>query len=104
MYKDKDKQKEANRAAKAKWKAKQGIPEAEGIPVEYPDEQGIPRIVKGGICWCCGNDIPINTTCCGTCSWSGRAQAKRAGRRVLRIGEPAYEDMITKKQTARIIC
>lgn len=38
MYKDKDKQKEAAKAAKRRWKAKQGIPDA-GIP------QGIPAVV-----------------------------------------------------------
>ena len=56
------------------------------------------RIVAGGVCWCCGNDIPINTICCGPCSWSGEAQAKRAGRHVLRIGDRAYEDMITESR------
>lgn len=31
-------------------------------------------------CWCCGNDIPGGTVCCGPCAWSGRAKEKRAGR------------------------
>ncbi len=50
-------------------------------------------IVKGGICWCCGSDINDSLICCGPCSWTGLAKAQRAGRRVLTIGEAAYEDM-----------
>ena len=40
MYKDKDRQRQANKQAKARWKAKQGIPSDEGIP------QGIPLDVQ----------------------------------------------------------
>jgi len=47
MYKDKDKQREANRAAKARFKAKQGIPVEQGIP-GIP-EQGIPPDVQATI-------------------------------------------------------
>ena len=43
MYKDPEQQKQANREAKARWKAKQGIP-SEGIPVGY--SKGIPVGVK----------------------------------------------------------
>lgn len=98
MYKDKEKQREAAKTAKARWKAKQGIPQVQGIPVEYPDKEGIPRqgilgIVKGGICWCCGSDINMALTCCGPCAWTGKAKAKRAGREPPSIGQPAWEEM-----------
>jgi len=57
MYKDKEAQKAANRAAKARWKTKQGIPE--GIP-----EQGIPGYSVEGIPAtfrdACGNEHPID--------------------------------------------
>ena len=54
-YKDKDKQREANKRAKERWKAKRadiavrealGIP-VEGIPVEGIPAQGIPSITQG---------------------------------------------------------
>ncbi len=54
MYKDKAKQKEANRLAKARQRAKENAV--------------IPK------CWCCGNVIPEGTVCCGPCAWSGRAK------------------------------
>ena len=50
MYKDKEKQKEANRAAKARFKAKQGIPVEQGIPdIPGIPEQGIPPDVQATI-------------------------------------------------------
>ncbi len=49
--------------------------------------------VKGGICWCCGADIHTALVCCGPCTGSGKAEAQRAGREPLVIGQQAWEDM-----------
>lgn len=52
MYKDKDRQREANKQAKERWKAKQAdkyVREALGIPKEGIPERGIPPIVDEGI-------------------------------------------------------
>ena len=49
MYKDKDKQREANRKAKERWKAKRAdiyVREALGIPVEGVPERGIPPVER----------------------------------------------------------
>ena len=44
------------------------------------------QLVKGGVCWCCGAEIESILVCCGSCAWSGRAKAKRAGVAPPRIG------------------
>ena len=62
MYKDKDKQKQAAREAKTRWKAKQGdkfAREALGIPVEGIPEQGIPPLDES---------IPPDLELCRYCS------------------------------------
>ena len=62
MYKDKDKQKQAAREAKTRWKAKQGdklVREALGIPVEGIPEQGIPPLDES---------IPPDLELCRYCS------------------------------------
>lgn len=52
MYKDKDKQREANKRSKERWQAKQAdiaVREALGIPPEGIPQQGIPPIENKGI-------------------------------------------------------
>lgn len=52
MYKDKDRQREANKQAKERWKARQAdkyVREALGIPKEGIPEQGIPPLEEQGL-------------------------------------------------------
>ena len=56
MYKDKNKQKEAAKQAKARWKVKQGSPDKgipQGIPAKEPE--GIPDLER---CQYCGEPLP----------------------------------------------
>ena len=85
MYKDKDKQREANRAAKARFKAKQGIPVEQGIP-GIP-EQGIPiepvpvsHGLKRGKDIKCFRDLPVDVQATIVrLSADGQELSRRAG-------------------------
>ncbi len=97
-YKDKDKQKEATRlrqqrrrdAIKVKGVTNEGVtqgvtvPVGEG-PVTSPFRDDIGPISEQPKCWCCGNDIPVGTVCCGPCAWPGKAKAKREAGEGLRV-------------------
>ncbi len=131
MYKDKEKQREANKQAKARQGMTEGvinqgmtpvirepsvipsprrgkdITKFEHLPpdvqatINRPGDADYPLCepvtatgtVKGGICWCCGADIHTALVCCGPCTGSGKAEAQRAGREPLVIGQQAWEDM-----------
>ena len=101
MYKDKDKQREANKERQRRYKAKQKALLNQGVTqqgVTADDDESLrqPSLLKQVVvkssngtstdlekCRCCGADLPPleqprqHTGACGPCCWSGRAKAER---------------------------